>query len=350
MGMIFSCFPLYVGEISAPSIRGALVGLVINGMPLGTLIGNIMGPNMSMMWFGIISLALNLCYMTVFPFLPQSPHHFVRHEDLDAADKAIQWYYRKSDVRTELENVKDFVGVSRAMTFRERLEKLKEPKNRRAFTIVVLLFFFMQLSGLNSIVFYMEIIVRSARVTCMAPFMVVIVVSTIGIILGWVAMYAIDRCGRRILLAISSSGVILGMVILGLHFALLQQNYDPESLQWLPILALITFMLMCIGLVPVPSTMLSELFPADLKSAAGFIGSVTSAIFAFVASKTYQPLVDLMAEQYVFWIYGFIMTICLVYSLFFVPETKGKSLQEIQEMLARESAVEYQEDEDEVVL
>lgn len=148
-----------------------------------------------------------------------------------------------------------------------------------------------------------------------------------GIIFGWCGAYAIDRCGRRILLAISSSGVILGMLSLGLHFHLLSLDYDPGDLEWLLILSLIIFMSTYFGLVPVPSTMLSELFPYDLKSVAGFVSSITSAIFAFVSTKSYQPLVDIIGEQYVFWNYAGIIGICLVFSLTLVPETKGKTLQ-----------------------
>ncbi|CAL1684500.1 unnamed protein product [Lasius platythorax] len=340
MGMVFSCYPLYIGEISAPSIRGALVTLIINGMPFGILFGNIMGPNMSMMCFGIISLILTICYVTTFLFLPRSPHYFVRRNDMERAEKAIQWYFRKSDIRSELEAVEHFVKSTQAVTIRERLEQIRIPKNRHAFTIIILLFMFMQLSGLNTVIFYMEIIVRKAMVTSIAPSSVVMIVNSIGIIFGLCGAYAIDRYGRRILLAISCSGVIVGMLSLGLHFLLLDHDYDPGDLEWFLILSLIIFMSMCFGLVPVPSTMLSELFPSDLKSVAGFVASITSAIFAFVSTKSYQPLVDIMGEQYIFWIYATIIMICLLYSITLMPETKGKTLQEIQDMMAARNTTE----------
>lgn len=334
MGMLFACYPLYIGETSAPSIRGALVSFIMNALSLGTLLGNIMGPNMSMTYFGVISLILTICYLIAFLFLPRSPHYFVQRNDMKRAEKAIQWYFRKSDIKSELEAVEHFVKSTRAITIKERLEQIRMPKNRRAFTIIILLFMFMQLCGLNTIIFYMEIIVRKAMVTSIVPSSVVMIINAIGIIFGWCGAYAIDRLGRRILLAISSSGVILGMLSLGLHFHLLNLDYDPGNLEWLVILSLIIFMLMFFGLVPVPSTMLSELFPSDLKSVAGFVSSMTSAIFAFISIKTYQPLVDIIGEQYVFWIYAGIIIICLVYSLTLVPETKGKTLQEIQDMMA----------------
>ncbi|KYN02230.1 Facilitated trehalose transporter Tret1 [Cyphomyrmex costatus] len=338
MGMIVSSYPLYIGEISAPSIRGALVCLIMNGFPLGIFFGSMMGPNMSMMYFSIISLVMMLCYMIIFPFLPQSPYYYVRHNDTKRAEQAIRWYYRKPDIKNEIEAVELFVKSTRTMNMRERLEQIKEPKNRRSFIMMILLFMFMQMSGLNTIVFYTEIIVKKGKVTSIMPSTVVVIISAVSIIIGWMGIYAIDRCGRRILLAISSFSVMVGTALLGLHFYLLDYGYDPGDLEWLIILSLLLFMTMYFGLIPVPTTILSEIFPSDLKSLAGFFGSITSAAFAFVASKTYQPLVNLISEKFVFWIYAVIMMMSLVYALTMVPETKGKTLQEIQDMMTARSA------------
>ncbi|XP_026673488.1 facilitated trehalose transporter Tret1-like [Ceratina calcarata] len=333
-GMFYSCFALYMGEIASPNIRGALVSTIVNGLPLGTLIGNIMGPYMSMMCFGIISLVVNVCFIVVFPFLPQSPHYYVRRENSVEAKKAIQWYQRKSNVNVELEMIEDFVRSSKSLNFRDKLRQIVQKKNRRVFSIIIFLFIFMQMSGMNTIVFYMEIIVRNAKVTSIDPAAVVMISNAIGIVVGWISVYCIDRCGRRILLAVSSACLVLATLLLGLHFMLLDLNYDPKNFEWLPILAMILYMLMFIGLVPVPSTLLSEMFPDDLKSIAGFTAGISSGLFAFISSRTYQPMVDLMSEKYVFWLYAIIMTVCFFYCLIAVPETKGKTLQEIQDMLA----------------
>lgn len=126
---------------------------------------------------------------------------------------------------------------------------------------------------------------------------------------------------------------MVGMFLLGLHFFLLDYGYDPGDIEWLVFLSLSMYTLMCFGLTPVPSTILSEIFPSDLKSIAGCVGSIASALFAFVASRTYQPLVDLISEKYVFWIYATIIMISLIYSLTMVPETKGKTLQVIDHIL-----------------
>lgn len=150
-----------------------------------------------------------------------------------------------------------------------------------------------------------------------------------GIAVGWISVYLIDRYGRRVLMAVSCGCVIIGMVLLGLHFMLLEQNFDSKNLEWLPILAMIFYVMISIGLIPVPSTILSEFFPDDLKSIAGFAVSITSALFAFVSSATYQPMIDLTSEKYVYWMYAMVMIVCMIYSFAEIPETKGKTLQVI---------------------
>lgn len=336
-GMFYSCFALYMGEIATASIRGALVSTIVNGMPLGTLIGNWMGSLVSMRSFGIVALIAIVCFLVMFLLLPQSPHYYVRCNDEAKAKRTIQWYHRKSNVNAELEVIEDFVRSTASTSFREKLRQIVVKKNRRGFIIIVFMFISMQLSGVNTVVFYMETIVRNAQVTSMQPATVVILSTGISIVIGWISVYLIDRCGRRVLMTVSCGFVIVAMILLGIQFMLLEWDFDPKRLECLPILAMVLFMMMSIGLVPVPSTILSEFFPDDLKSIAGFTASITSALFAFICSKTYQPLIELMTEKYVYWMYALMMTMCLVFTLVAVPETKGKTLQEIQEMLSEMS-------------
>jgi len=92
------------------------------------------------------------------------------------------WYQRKSDATDELRAMERFVYTTRAQTMKERLEHMGEPGNRRAFMIVLVLFVFMHLSGMNVVIFYMEIIVREGMVTSIEPWIVVIIVTGTGII------------------------------------------------------------------------------------------------------------------------------------------------------------------------
>lgn len=144
------------------------------------MIGNAMGSQLPMAWFGAISSIVNLCYIVFLLFLPRSPYFYVHRNDLDEAKKTIQWYRRKLNVAEELEIIQTFVQSSKATTFVDKLKKMTERKNRNMLVLVLMLFIIMQLSGLHSVVFYMEIIVTKAKVTAMRPPDVVVLSGVFG--------------------------------------------------------------------------------------------------------------------------------------------------------------------------
>lgn len=99
------------------------------------------------------------------------------------AEQVIQWYYRKSDIRSEMEAVENFMKSRHAMNMKERLKQIKDPKNRHSFIIIIIISIFAQFCGVNTILFYMEIIVRKAMVTSITPSILVIIINAIGMFL-----------------------------------------------------------------------------------------------------------------------------------------------------------------------
>lgn len=336
IGMTFGTFPLYIGEISDPSIRGALVSLALNGAAIGTVLGNLMGSYLPMTHFSVIALVPIALYVILFSLVPESPHHLLRVGKLEEAESAFQWYHRDVNVKKEMEYLKEFVFASKSSSITDRLQELKLPQNRRAGLIIIVLFMFMHLSGLNSILFYTEIILVKAKVSSVEPSSVVVIGGMLSIVAGWGAMYLIERSGRRFLLCLSSVGIGVATFGLGIQFALIDYLPDLPSTEWLPIGSMMIYQIFyCLGVLIVPSAVLSELFPANLKSIAACVGGISSGVFAFFSTKTYQPMVDAMGEQYVFWLFSFIAMLAVPFAVFIMPETKGKSLIEIQEILTK---------------
>ena len=335
MGFFYACFPLYIGEVSDPKIRGALVALIMNCQPLGTLLGNIMGPYLSMWQSATISMIPNLIFLSTFFMLPESPYYLVKLGKFDEAQEAIKWYHRKYDSVEELENTKQFMNTKNPSGFKNLIAEYKKPKNRKALTIAITLFAFMQISGIYTITFYMEKILKNAKVNVMKPSTIVILVNSIGILAGWLGMYTIDKCGRIILLAISSAGISLSLMLLSLDSALIHYGFDAEVIQWIPIISVLCFQCFIgLGIIPVPCTIISEIFSPNIKASAAAITSITSGLFAFIASKTFQDLLDIMPAEYVFGFYAITMFLQVIYC-FYIPETKGKTLQEVQEILEK---------------
>ncbi|KAL7305041.1 hypothetical protein TKK_0002824 [Trichogramma kaykai] len=336
IGMIFCCFPLYVGEIAFAEIRGAIFTLTFCGAPLGILSASVAGFYLSLRHSAIVFIVPCVLNIALFLWLPDSPHRLVGKGDLAGAKRAISWYRNGRGVDEELANVQKFINSSSESGFLDFLRRLRVPYIRKAVFISMMLFMYMQISGLNSILFYMEIIFQKGQVTLLRPSLAVILVSIAGVLAAVASTNLMDKCGRRVLLIGSGSGVTLAMLMLGTHFALL--NYlgleSAERFQALIIAGIFVFIVsFMLGLMPVPSAVLGELFAADTKCQAAFVSSLIGAIFAFGSSKLYQPMVDGIGEAWVFFIHALLIITVVPFVLLCLPETKGKSLQEIQDIL-----------------
>lgn len=334
LGMSFSTFPLYIGEISMPEIRGALISLAMFGGPCGQVIASICGSYLSLTMASISYLVMCLVCMALFFWLPESPHHLMKVGQPEAAKRSIHWYRAGKDVQLEFQAVEKFVACKKTTTFVSMLQEFNTSPVRRATTQVIALFTFMQICGLNSVVFYMETILNKANFTLISPSDVVIYVNVCGTGAAALSIFLIDSYGRRFLLLISSSGITISMTSLMIYFLLIDLKIETANIQWIPMASMFLFIIsFSVGLMPVPSTILSETFPANIKCIAACIASLTSAGMAFLSAKTYQPMVDLMGEKYVFLTYAICSFIVIPYVLFVMRETKGKTLQQIQDEL-----------------
>jgi len=189
---------------------------------------------------------------------------------------------------------------------------------------------FVYASAYNTINAYAEIIITSSKVS-VTPSIVVMGLGFSTIIAGATATFVVDKFGRKNLLIVSSIGVAMSLNLLSLNFHLLSLNFDPEQLTWLLIASLLSFNIsVCYGLIPVPSTLLGEMFPANLKNLASLCIASGSAILTFMFSKTYQPFLDMAGQTIVFCSYGLFVFLAVPYVWYFIPETKGKSLLDIQ--------------------
>ena len=200
----------------------------------------------------------------------------------------------------------------------------------------MMLFVFMQLSGLNNVLFYMETILISGGVTVILPSTVVSYALASSILTASVCIGLYDKCGRRLLLMVSSVGVFVSLSSLGTHFVLKSAKIEWIGSQWLPVVSIFVFItFFVVGLGSIAAIVSSEVYSANIKPVAACMANLTAAASAFAVSKAYQPLVDTLGEAYVFYGHALITIMAVPYALVFMPETKGKSLQQIQEDLIK---------------
>lgn len=188
-------------------------------------------------------------------------------------------------------------------------------------------------SGYAIVNAYAEIIVIKSGMN-LTPSVVVMILGFATIVAGASAVIVVDRFGRRSLLMISSLGVTISLGLLGLHFHMMSTGIKSQILEWLPLTALLCYYIfLACGFVPVPGALLGEMFPADLKTLASLLLGCGNALLSFIVTITFQPFLDLTEEKVVFWTFGIIVMTCIPYVYYFIPETKGKSLLEIQKSI-----------------
>lgn len=327
--MIWAALSLYLSEIADPKIRGSLISMNVNASSVGMFLGNAMGPYLSMEMFGYVSLVPNILFMILFSLIPESPYHYLLHGDIDKAEASLKWFRREADVKAEMQDLQEFLNGTETNIFL-KLKEFLMPSNLKKPLVVVGVYVFSYISGYSVLNSYAEIILTKGQIS-ITPSLVVTILGFSMIVAGLSATLLVDKLGRRCLLIMSGIGTSLSLALLGLHFHLLSLEYDPTSLTWLPIMALLTFNLaMCSGFQPIPSTLLGEMFTANMKNIASLCVSSSNALLSFGSTKTYQPFLDLVGDKFVYWTYSICMLFSIPYVYFLIPETAGKSLIEIQ--------------------
>lgn len=167
-----------------------------------------------------------------------------------------------------------------------------------------------------------------------------VVIGVVQVVATFVSVMIVDKAGRKLLLIISSCVMAICTICLGIYFYMQKQDEaSVADISWLPLASLILFIAcFSLGFGPVPWLMLGEIFSSEIKSIASALCGTSNWMLAFIVTKAYGPLTESMGGGPVFWIFSGITVVGGVFVLLATPETKGKSLAEVQEILGGGSA------------
>ncbi|EDW70801.1 facilitated trehalose transporter Tret1-2 homolog isoform X1 [Drosophila virilis] len=327
--------PMYTGEIAQKDIRGTLGSFFQLMITIGILFVYGIGAGLDVFWMSVVCGILPIIFGVIFFFMPESPTYLVSKNRSEAAVKSIQWLRGKEyDYAPELEELHETDREIRQNKVNV-LAALARPVTMKALSISLGLMFFQQLSGINAVIFYSKTIFEDAK-TDIGASMSTILIGVMQVVATFVSTLVVDRLGRRILLLASGIVMALSTTAIGVYFYLKDQNEESVvNLGWLPVASLCIFMIMfSIGYGPVPWLMMGELFATDIKGFAGSIAGTTNWVLAFVVTKTFKNLNDGLGNGGTFWLFAGVTLVGVIFVFLAVPETKGKSLNEIQQELA----------------
>jgi sugar porter (SP) family MFS transporter len=319
--------PMYISEISPAHLRGRLAGSFQLNIVLGIFVAYIsnyffadLGENSWRWMLGIMVLPAGLFAILV-RMIPESPRWLVLNHETEKAIPIMQ-RIGEPDPQQVIENIKASVTDIK--------EKLFQPRYSKPIIFAVVLAMFNQLSGINAIIYYSKRIFEMAGFDSSNAYLQSIYIGTANLVFTLLAMSVIDKFGRKKLLIIGSLGMIL---FLGLTaYAFKDPGMASRNVVWY-LIGFIGFFAFSQGAVI--WVFISEIFPNSVRSQGGSLGSFTHWIMAAIISYAFPVIVKSSPDGgfYSFIFYTVMMFLHLVFVWRFLPETKGKSLEKIQEEL-----------------
>ncbi|XP_022231814.2 facilitated trehalose transporter Tret1-2 homolog [Drosophila obscura] len=330
--------PMYCTEISTTALRGTIGSFFQLLIVSGVFYGYLVGAFLPLTTINILCSILPLIFAAFYFFMPESPVYLaIKGRNEDTA-KALQWLRGKdADISQELKEILDESQKQNDQPKINIMTALRRPITRKGLGISVLLQIFQQWTGINAILFYSTSIFEDVGAGLTGT-MSTILIGVTQVTSTLVAVAIIDKAGRRILLLISGVFMAITTCLMGVYFQMSESNPDSViGLGWLPIVSICIFIVFfSIGFGPVPWLVMAELFSEDIKSLGGSIAGTSNWLSAFMVTLLFPILKDSIGPGPTFWIFTVIAVLSFFYALFFVPETKGKTILEIQEMLAGE--------------
>ena len=318
--------PLYIAEISPARIRGALVSVnqmaIVTGILLAYFINWVFAGSGPSNWRYMYATGAipSVLFFLLLLRVPESPRWLVKKGREDEAGRVLTRVGTAEAAAREIRDIKETMALERG-SFGE----LFQPGFRRPLFVAIVLAVFQQITGINAILYYAPRIFESAGFARMSAIGQSTIIGFTNMIFTVVAIVLADRVGRRPLLLIATGGMGFSLVLLGAAF---KYQFLPASALLFIILLYIAFFASAMG--PLVWVVMAEIFPIRMRGAAMGLATLILWFADFIVTLTFPVISDKLNASAAFWIYAVMCAFDLVFMIFYLPETKGKTLEEIE--------------------
>lgn len=323
--------PMYIAEISPAAMRGRLVSLnqfaIVSGMLVVYFVNALIARAGDEAWnvdFGWRWMFMSeglpaLLFFIMLLFVPESPRWLT---EMGRPSEALQILARVGGAEHAQ---KEFQEIQTAIAGESSdIRQLFHPGMRMALLIGIGLAVLQQITGINVILYYAPEIFKSAGLASSTAISDTVIIGAVNMIFTIVAIAVVDRFGRKPLLLIGCVGMGLSLYLVGRAFG--AEQYDSK-LVLIYILAYVASFAMALG--PVVWVVIAEIFPTKIRGRAMSVATVCLWIACFLVSQFFPYMLEKLAGS-VFWVYAVLCVITFIFVLALVPETKGKTLEEIE--------------------
>ena len=332
IGVASFIVPMYISELAPPQARGAMASLNQVALTLGILVAYGVdyiyaagGLWRAMFAWGLVPSVILLAGML---FMPSSSRWLLTKHREQEARNVLQKVRGTSDVEGEIQETEEEIKAETG----GGLAVLKTPPLRMPLIIGVGLAILQQVTGINTVIYYAPTIFQAAGFhSASTSIAATASVGAVNLIVTIIAAFLVDRLGRRPLLLISLAGMVLGLVLLGLAF-LFSHGTTTSFLGTLTVISLMIYIAaFAIGMGPVFWLLISEIYPLNVRGTAMSLATVANWAANFLIAVTFLSFVKVLTEGGTFLMYAVVGVLAWIFAFRLVPETKGKTLEQIQQ-------------------
>lgn len=330
VGIVNFVVPLYLSEISPKNLRGTLVSLYQWAITSGILFSYFINAAFAqavynwrwMLFAGVLPgliLFVGMCLMS------DTPRWLVSKNREDEAKDVFKKIEPDIDAEKEIQDIKTTLNSEikeKKFTFKKWM--------LMPFVVGIGIMFAQICTGINTIIYYAPTIFKTAGFDSnLTAIYATTGIGVINFIMTIVAVFFTDKIGRKPLLYFGLFGVMLSLFALGTSFAF--ANVLGSSLKWVAVGSLITYIIcFAMSLGPIGWILVSEVFPLKIRGIAMSICTVSNFAFNFFVVGSFPILLHRIGGAWTFWMFGAVSFLCIIFVYFFIPETKGISLEQIE--------------------
>lgn len=343
IGMASNLSPLYIAEIAPAQMRGRLVTLnqltivfgvlaaqlqnmiVAQKVPDGATalqIAQSWNGQLGWRWMFTLVAAPSLLFFIAAMFVPESPRWLVKNGQLDRAKKILARIGGETYAVAETDNIRQTIAAEEVS--RVRLADLLEPRLLKILLVGCGLAVLQQWSGINVLFNYADNIFKGAGFGVNTTLLFIVITGVVNAAFTFIALGTVDRWGRRKLMLFGCAGIAVAHILTGLAYAMHMKG-----------IAVLVFVLAAIGcyamsLAPITWVVISEIFPNRIRGTAISVAVSALWLACFILVYTFPWLEKHIGTGNTFWIYAAICVLGYIFIFLKLPETKGKTLEQIE--------------------
>ncbi|KAM0877175.1 hypothetical protein ACQ4PT_035677 [Festuca glaucescens] len=328
IGLFSYVVPVYISEITPKNLRGRFAAVNQLMICCGASLAYALGTFITWRTLAIIGVTPCLLQLVGLLVIPESPRWLAKVEHPGALEEALQKLRGKeTDISEEAEEIKDFTEKLQHLP-QSKIWDLFQKDYIHAVTVGVGLMVLQQFGGVNAICFYASEIFVSAgfasgNMGMLAMVAVQVPMTTLGMLL-------LDKAGRRPLLMVSAAGTCLGCLLVGVSFLSKEFHWAKDLNVVLALAGILVFTgSFSLGMGGIPWVIMSEIFPIHMKGTAGSFVTLVSWLGSWIVSYAFNFLL-LWSSYGTFFMFASICGLTVLFVARLVPETKGRTLEEIQ--------------------